>query len=517
MLRQLRRRLIVREFLDSFALAMLIVAGGLVALSAGLHFFAGRALDLRAVAVAAPLVLLLIAASAILRRRPLEAIAALADRRGATKDRLATALALSREEKSSPLADLARTECAAFLARTDFRPLIPLHAPRLGIWLVVPLVALALLRLDFALHRSATEAETAKAQAAIADTVAQIEQLARKVEQAQQQTRDEELKKLAEQLAASAERLRAETNADDAKKAAMRELSALENAMRELQRQPSPADEMKELAKALAQMPGMEDVLKALSENNLAEAQRALQRAQEAPKDAANQPSEEQVENALRDAMQNLAERRELSQALQKLADQMKQQSGGLSQQAMQQLSQMLQQAQKNQPGDNGNSGQRQMTMQELISALENAKFGEGQNQDQQRPGGEKPGEGQQVIVQSFPNGDRNAPPQAGDASHPSGKPGSERDFGTTPTPFGDQSAAQEKGGELALKGQLSQGETLSMMIPSAGDQSTSARRYKDLYDAAAAAAQDAVQQENIPLGSRFLIKRYFESIRPQE
>jgi hypothetical protein len=25
------------------------------------------------------------------------------------------------------------------------------------------------------------------------------------------------------------------------------------------------------------------------------------------------------------------------------------------------------------------------------------------------------------------------------------------------------------------------------------------------------------VLQENIPLGSRFLIKRYFESIRPQE
>ena len=55
------------------------------------------------------------------------------------------------------------------------------------------------------------------------------------------------------------------------------------------------------------------------------------------------------------------------------------------------------------------------------------------------------------------------------------------------------------------------------MMLPSAGDKSRSARRYKDLYEAAAAAAQDTVQQENIPLGSRFLIKRYFDSIRPQE
>jgi hypothetical protein len=32
-----------------------------------------------------------------------------------------------------------------------------------------------------------------------------------------------------------------------------------------------------------------------------------------------------------------------------------------------------------------------------------------------------------------------------------------------------------------------------------------------------APAAEDAVQQENIPLGSRLLIKRYFEAIRPKE
>jgi hypothetical protein len=32
-----------------------------------------------------------------------------------------------------------------------------------------------------------------------------------------------------------------------------------------------------------------------------------------------------------------------------------------------------------------------------------------------------------------------------------------------------------------------------------------------------APAAQDAVEQENIPLGSRLYIRRYFESIRPAE
>jgi len=67
------------------------------------------------------------------------------------------------------------------------------------------------------------------------------------------------------------------------------------------------------------------------------------------------------------------------------------------------------------------------------------------------------------------------------------------------------------------VKGQLSEGESLSMMLPAVGDKSKAARRYKELYEAAAGAAENAVEQENIPLGSRFLIKRYFESIRPQE
>ena len=54
-------------------------------------------------------------------------------------------------------------------------------------------------------------------------------------------------------------------------------------------------------------------------------------------------------------------------------------------------------------------------------------------------------------------------------------------------------------------------------LMPTVGDNSRSSRRYKELYEAMAPAAQDAVVQENIPLGSRFLIKRYFESIRPPE
>ncbi len=63
----------------------------------------------------------------------------------------------------------------------------------------------------------------------------------------------------------------------------------------------------------------------------------------------------------------------------------------------------------------------------------------------------------------------------------------------------------------------MGDGESMQQSLQSAGDHSKSNRGYKNLYEAMAPAAQDAVLQENIPLGSRFLIKRYFESIRPQE
>ena len=519
-LRNLRRRLFVREFLDALAAGALLAAG-LVVLAVGIHRWwpvPEILLGLNALVALAGVVVawaLLIAA----RKRSLEEMAVLADTRGETRDRLITALGLAQNPPApGALAELARTECTAYLGRTDFRPLIPLHPPRLGTWLIVPVTALLLLQIDATQRRLAAQSEAEQAQAAVAETVQRIEQLAKETQQAEQKKPDEDLKKLAEELQKSAERLRAEARPEEASKAALRELSSLEEMMRELQRQPSLPDEMKELAKALSQLPGMQDVLKALNQNNLAEAQKALEKAREEQKKDPAKTPEEQVKQTLQDAMQRLGDRRRLSSALQKLAEQMQQQGGQLSQQAMEQLAQMLQQAQQNggqkQSGD-GNS-QKQMTLQEMIAALENMKFGDG---DQKGGSQGQKGEGngqQQVSVQAF--GQPGVPQDKGDPTgNPSGNPGSERDFGTTATPFGERNANQDKGGELGLKGQLGQGETLSMMLPSAGDQSQAARRYKDLYEAAAASAQDAVQQENIPLGSRFLIKRYFESIRPQE
>src|SRR5690606_29329796 len=100
----------------------------------------------------------------------------------------------------------------------------------------------------------------------------------------------------------------------------------------------------------------------------------------------------------------------------------------------------------------------------------------------------------------------------------PTGLPGMDRDTGTTATATGgDASESADKGADLALSGQLGDGESLSQFMPAAADNSQAQRRYRELYDAMAPAAQDAVLQEEIPLGSRFFIQRYFEAIRPPQ
>ncbi len=101
----------------------------------------------------------------------------------------------------------------------------------------------------------------------------------------------------------------------------------------------------------------------------------------------------------------------------------------------------------------------------------------------------------------------------------PSGKPGNGKDRDTTRDPFGAKSdGAKDAAPKAQNRGQLGEGESLSTLIPSAaaGDEKA-ARRYRELYDAASFAAEDAVTQENIPLGARFLIRRYFHAIRPKQ
>ena len=512
-LRAARRRLRAQLFLDRVVTFALFGAFALIVIAAARRWL------LHAVPPGPPwwlaaTVLAVLAASvaAMFRRVELRDVAGLVDRLGGTHDRSLTALTFA--ESATPFQELAARECRAFLSKKNFARLVPVRVPVAARYLIVPVVTLALLHWESRLAADARQRAADAAQSEIAPTAQRLEQLAKEIEKTPEAAKDEELRKLAEQLRKSAEQLRAQENgAEEAAKAALRELSNLEQMLAQMQKPPASAtpEEMKRLAEDLAKNDATKAAAEAMQAGNLAEAAKELE-------DAAKQPTKKEAEKTLREALDRLAQQRELSEAMQQLAKQLRQSGeGGPSGEALQKLAQMLKQM--GQPKDSSGQPGKQPTaemLKNLMAALENMKFG-----DNPQPDGDPKSSGDgsgKLTIQSFGKPNPDGAPQPDASQIPSGQPGSEHDTGTTETPFGPKPGeAPDKGNNAALKGRLNEGESLSQLLPTAGDTSKSARRYKELYEAMAPAAEEAVVQENIPLGSRFLIKRYFESIRPQQ
>jgi hypothetical protein len=521
-LHAVRRRMLFQSFVATLGRALLMLGGALVVAGVVRRFFfdlSPWSTSLASWGAGAFVALTLIATW--WRRPTLTQTAAANDRLGATRDRFLTALDFSQEEETPGLRALAVRECTAFIRGGDFARLVRLHFPRELPYLLVPAVALALLYWEARGTLGARAAEKDAAQAEVEGTAKTLEEMARQMEKENEKDQTAEIQKLAEQLKRSAEQLRAEaTTREEAEKASLRELSELEKLVQEMQKQsgnPTPA-ELRELAKALEKQEQTKDAAAAMEAGDLAKAAEQLEKAMKDLTDAGDEATKEQIDQALKEAMERLAQQKQLSEALEKLAKQM-QKSGGQDGKSGQQISKELADLLKKLQPQAGKSPQAgkplsEQSLKNLLAALQNLKFGEGQP----NPGGE-PKPGDQLGGIAMQNFGKDAPPgEGGDPRLPSGSPGSERDTGTTETPFGkEQNAAGQDGQSQSVSGRLGQGETLQQFLPGVADASKSKRRYKELYEAMAPAAEDAVVQENIPLGSRFFIKRYFESIRPKE
>ena len=151
--------------------------------------------------------------------------------------------------------------------------------------------------------------------------------------------------------------------------------------------------------------------------------------------------------------------------------------------------------------------------LQSLLNSLENMKNGlngNGAGQD-----------GVPFALENGPGGGVQAPePGSGNGSTPAGAPGSEHDTGTSEIgqrPVINPPVAAER--TTRAPGLLGEGESLSDLAPSTdpGAPARAGRRYREVYDAMVPAARDSVRQENIPLGSRVLVERYFQNIRPPD
>jgi hypothetical protein len=280
--------------------------------------------------------------------------------------------------------------------------------------------------------------------------------------------------------------------------------------MQEQQRTQFTEEELQELAKALRENEATEEAGKQLGKGQLAASAESLEKKAEELARKGDERTAEEIQKALQAALDRLAQQKQLTVAGREAA-----QPSGAPTEAMRKLAALLRKMPSPRGSSPGQVGQQMspQALQRLLSALQDLKQGEGKSG---RPGAPKGGEGD-ILMQAFDH--RPDDQQAEQNSRPTGLPGGEQDKGTTDTPFAEKSnPSTPKGADLALSGLQGAGETASQLLPGAtSDDSKARRKYKELYDAMAPAAEEAVQQENIPLGSRYFVKRYFEAIRPKE
>ncbi len=505
-LKRLRRKMTAQLFIERLTWCVLAFAGvGLLGMFVN-HLRHVALWDARFQWIAATVAFFTALIWTWSQRPSLEQTANRIDRLGQTRDRFLTAFSFSKSESGTPMQTCALEECRRFIRSFDCGPFIRLRVPAQAMYLLVPLVAAGLLTWHSRIARDEHQPDAA-AQKELAEKARELEKLAKQIEKKNEELKSDDLKKIAGQLKQSAGHLQSQKT-DDAGKSALRELSSLEAMIRQMQKSAPSPNELAALAEALKNNSSTKDAATALEAGKLAEAAKRLEELSRQPRD---KTADEQLAQAMREAMSRLSasQQSELTQQMAKLAQSAE--SGRQAGEALQRLAQMLQQMAQ-QPGSASEA--KSQALQNALYALQNMKYG----QPNEKTGdGKKEGDGK-IVIQSFSSPGAKGRPLAGDPSIPSGKPGSERDEGTTKTPYGEkQQRGPEDGTASQLSGTLGEGESLHDMVSTTGDTSKSTRRYRDLYNAMAPAAEDAILQENIPLGSRFFVKRYFENIRPKE
>lgn len=453
-------------------------------------------------------------------------VAAWIDRHAGTHDRFQTALDFAARPHRTPLELLTLAECVRYVERFPAARWTPLRLPRTLFAAALPGLSLGLLAWHGALDIGQPPRDPAL-QEAVAKRADALQKVAARLQTEDKKT-PPDLARLAEAMQRSAEKLReGERRGDEQKlKTALGELSSLQamlTAMKEAQKEGkvSPGEKAA-LAAALASNPQGRDAAEAIQAGQLERAGDQLEKLAEQMR---QQGGGEQALQQLAQSMQEQAaklsesERNEVARQMQQAAQGAQSGQEGLSQKAMQRLAELLRKAGRNggqqARGSHGQSGPSltEQQLQDLLNSLENMKEG-------LQPGGDPPGDGANgpqslAAVEAFAKGRVQGAPQG---DQPSGMPGSERDQGVNPHLLADKPPAVPKadGPAKRLESVLGDGATLQELVGATSGPARASRRYRDLYEAIAPAEQNSVEQENIPLGSRHLVRQYFENIRPQ-
>jgi hypothetical protein len=531
-LRALRWRMALGDFLRSAARAALFFFGVLLVFTAVAWWRGGFRPDVAAIPVMLtwPFVFGAMAATLITAfnfPQP-QRVARALDAADATRDRFVTGLRIAEKSGANEMETIALTEIAGYARSRKLGALLPVRLPRELPWIAAPVAMIAVLWWSAMNANAIKDARAAQETAAISETAKQLDRLGAAADILSKENEDKLLRLVAERLRQSAEQMRAEAaDGKDARKSALRELAQLEDLVKELRRpEAATPEELKALAGALEKHEQTREAAKDIASGNLADAAKKLAQA------AKDESSAEQVNATLKQALDHLAEQRDrVSKQIEKLQQAGEDGRQDLLKRVADAVNDLAQQG-KNvaREGKDGAKGeQKKMTdedLRRLLGALEGLKDQQqqgdgppgGQPQQGEPRGGGEEGEGK-VAMLNFSHRENPGAMDEDSIKSPSGKPGNGKDKDTTKDPFGANSAAPKSAARKEQEAvQLAAGESLSALIPSAaaGDEKA-ARRYRELYDTASFAAEDAVTQENIPLGARFLIRRYFQAIRPKQ
>ncbi len=364
-------------------------------------------------------------------------------------------LTILQHGEGSAMGRLLREEVERFIREFDIRAHLPLRWPgRQFLWLVLPVAMLA--GLEFA--REWREAHPHPQLVEAQELLEKMRQAAAKQEDLKEV--EKELEKKKGDLAEAADPLRE----------ALRTMAALDEKLA-ANASGLTAEETEALADAL-------EASNAQLAQNLRDGQQA---------EAARQLSEMDP-NALADALKQAAQHLE-NKRLQEMA----QQSPG----------QMKSSLQRMVKGEGNGQGSQ------FRAAMRDIKNGAG---DQQQPGeGDQPNEA--------PPGDEKSNPSTADSTPPGGAPGTEKDLGQGKDIAGEtEPAAAPTAADDSLIGQQGDGTSVVQMLRMTGADDPKARTaYRSAYQTAEAAALDAVNREEVPIGSRLLVRKYFEAIRPKK
>jgi hypothetical protein len=410
-----------------------------------------------------------------------------------TRSRFATILALRDQQFAGAWRSALLRDCTKFVETFEpskwSRPRVPEN------WWIVATPWLALLLLNF--HNQLPKDERNQDRV-LAQTSIRLEQMAAKSAGALQ---DAQLRRLIDEIRKSAERLReARLPQSETKRRAFEELAKLDEILRRAQESQVTAAEMEALLSALAANDLTKNVEDLLREGKDEKAAQELERLAERLRDQAGKKIQE-LAQSLQESMNRLSEN-EKSQVSRELQQSMQAAQMGNSDEMrhlMQQIAAMIREGKISRASKNGQMVQSMIrSLEDLKNALRNGSL---QIAETDEPLS-------QTETMQFDQTGRNP----GD---PAGKPG-----GGGPADLQQKQIKDPLGAFGQAKkaqGIIGQGEYSLDVISSVGSTGHANREYRQLFDAVAPDNEQAIEQEDIPVGSRNLVKRYFERIRPKE